>query len=110
LLASIERESNLNDRENRVFEVEPFLVMAKQLQNLGIGMEEAFHWFEIIREKAEAEKIDDKTSAIKIARELRLYRLLEGVQKKIERANQELAQVEMTTIKKRQVITGRFTK
>jgi len=31
-----QREFNLKDRETRVFEAEPFLSVAKQLQNLGI--------------------------------------------------------------------------
>jgi len=31
-------EQELRVRETRVFEVEPFLAVAKQLQNLGIGM------------------------------------------------------------------------
>ena len=53
-----QRESNLKDRESRVFEAEPFLSVAKQLQNLGIGMEETLPWIEILWEKAEAENVD----------------------------------------------------
>jgi hypothetical protein len=36
-----QKEQELRVRDPRVFEVEPFLAVAKQLQNLGIGMEEA---------------------------------------------------------------------
>jgi hypothetical protein len=36
---------------------------------------------------------------------LRLYRQTEGIQKQIERANQELALVNMTTIQKQQALT-----
>lgn len=36
---------------------------------------------------------------------LRLYRQFDGIQQQIERANQELALVEMANIKKRQAIT-----
>lgn len=97
-----ERESNLNDRETRVFETEPFLSMAKQLQNLGISMEEVFSLIEIIREKAETENTDVRRAGINLAQE---YHQFNGVQKQIERANQELALVDMTTIKKKNAIT-----
>jgi len=53
-----QKEQELRVRETRVFEVEPFLAVAKQLHNLGIGMEEALPWIETIREKAEAENVD----------------------------------------------------
>ena len=100
-----QRESNLKDRETRVFEAEPFLSVAKQLQNLGIGMEEALPWIEILREKAEVENVDIRRTAINVAQELRLYRQSGGIQKQIERANQELALVNMATIQKQQTLT-----
>jgi len=99
-----QRESNLKDRENRVFEAEPFLSVAKQLQNLGMGMEEALPWIETIWEKAEAENVDIRTTAINVAQELRLYRQSGGIRKQIERAHQELALVNMATIQKQQAI------
>jgi hypothetical protein len=98
-----QRESNLKDRETRVFEVEPFLSVAKQLQNLGIGMEEALPWIETIREKAEAENVDIRTTGINVAQELRLYRQSGAIQKQID-ANQELALIKMTTIQKQQAL------
>jgi len=99
-----QRESNLKDRENRVFEAEPFLSVAKQLQNLGMGMEEALPWIETIWEKAEAENVDIRTTAINVAQELRLYRQSGGIRKQIERAHQELALVNMATIQKQQAL------
>jgi hypothetical protein len=72
---------------------ESFFSVAKQLQNLGIGMEEALPWIEILREKAEAENVDIRRTAINVAQELRLYRQSGGIHKQIERANQELALV-----------------
>jgi hypothetical protein len=100
-----QRESNLKDRQTRVFEAEPFLSVAKQLQNLGIGMEEALPWIEILREKAEAENVDIRRTSINVAQELRLYRQSGGIQKQFERANQELALVNMATIQKQQALT-----
>ena len=76
--------------------------MAKQLQNLGIGMEEALPWIETILEKAKAENVDIRTTAINVAQELRLYRQSEG---RIEKANQELALINMATIQKQQALT-----
>ncbi len=103
-----QRESNLKDRETRVFEAEPFLSVAKQLQNLGIGMEEALPWIAILLEKAEGRI----RTAINVAQELRLYHQSRGIQKQIERANQELALVNMATIQKQQALTNidRFVK
>jgi hypothetical protein len=79
--------------------------VAKQLQNLGIGMEEALPWIEILREKAEVENVDIRGTAINVAQELRLYRQSGGIQKQIERANQELALVNTATIQKQQALT-----
>jgi len=97
-----QKEQELRVRETRVFEVEPFLAVAKQLQNLGIGMEEALPWIETILEKAKAENVDIRTTAINVAQELRLYRQSEG---RIEKANQELALINMATIQKQQALT-----
>jgi len=42
---------------------------------------------------------------VQVAQELRLYRQSGGIQKQIERANQELALVNMETIQKQQALT-----
>jgi hypothetical protein len=89
-------------REARILEAEPFLDVAKQLQNLGIGMDEALPYFESIRERAEIERIDVRTSATQITQE---YRQFGAIQEQIERANQELTLINMATIKKQQAIT-----
>ena len=98
-------ESNLKDRESRLFEAEPFLAVAKTLKNLGIGMEEALPWIETIRETAEAENVDIRTTGINVAQELRVYRQSGAIQKQIESEKQELALIEMTTIQKKQAMT-----
>jgi phosphatidylserine/phosphatidylglycerophosphate/cardiolipin synthase-like enzyme len=68
-------------------------------------MEEALPWIEMLREKAEAENVDIRRTAINVAQELRLYRQSGGIQKQIERANQELALANMATIQKQQALT-----
>jgi len=55
--------------------------------------------------KAEAENVDIRTTVINVAQELRLYRQSEGIHKQIERANQELALINMVTIQKQQALT-----
>ncbi|MGA9150554.1 MAG: hypothetical protein WBZ36_08250 [Candidatus Nitrosopolaris sp.] len=100
-----QREQELRVRENRVFEVEPLIPVAHQLQNLRMGIEEVLPWIETIHERVEAEKIDHKTAAAQIAQELRLYRQSGGIQKQIERANQELGLINMATIQKPQALT-----
>ena len=68
-------------------------------------LEDALPWIETIREKAEAENVDIGTTAINVAQELRLYRQSGGIQKQTERANQELALINMATIQKQQALT-----
>jgi hypothetical protein len=97
-----QRESDLKDRETQV---QPFLDLARQLQGIGVGFETAISWIETIKEKAEVEKIDQKTAAICITQELRSYRQFVGIQKKILEANQELALVNMSCMKKQQALT-----
>jgi hypothetical protein len=70
-----------------------------------MGIEEILPWIETINEKAEAESIDHKTAATRIAQELRLYRQFAGIQKQIERANQELGLLNMVAMKKQEVLT-----
>src|SRR5215467_12415215 len=84
---------------------EPFLRLAKQLQEMRLTLEDTLPWIETIREKAEAENVDIRTTAINVAQESRLYRQSGGIQKQIERANQELALINMATIQKQQALT-----
>jgi predicted transcriptional regulator len=93
---------DLTARESRILESERFLPLARQLQEMKLALEDALPWIEAMREKAEAENVDIRTTAINVAQELRLYRQSGGIQKQIERANQELALVNMATIQKQQ--------
>ena len=93
-----QREFNLKDRETSVFEAEPFLSVAKQLQNLEIGME----WISILQEKSQVENVDIKKTTITVAQELGQYG---DIQKQIERANQELTLINMETMQRQQALT-----
>jgi hypothetical protein len=96
---------DLEVREARCLEVEPFLPVARRLQDLKIGLEEAIPWLETIHEKAEAERVDQKTAAYRLAAELRLYRQIAGIQKAIERAQQQLSVLDMFTAQKQQALS-----
>ena len=77
---------DLTARETRILESEPYLSLARQLQEMKLALEDALPWIETIREKAEAENVDIRTTAINVAQELRLYRQSGGIHKQIERA------------------------
>jgi hypothetical protein len=85
-----QRESNLKDRETRVFEVEPLLALAKKFHSMKLTLGEALLWIGTINEVAQIQKSDTKSAAIFVAEELKLYQQLGGIQRQIERANQEL--------------------
>jgi len=95
---------DLTARESRILESEPFLPLARQLQEMKLALEDALPWIETIREEAEAENVDIRTTAINVAQELRLYRQSGGIHKQIERANQELTLINMATIQKQHAL------
>ena len=96
---------DLTARESRILESESSLPLARQLQEMKLALEDALPWIEILREKAEVENVDIRTAAINVAQELRLYHQSGGIQKQIERANQELTLINMATIQKQQALT-----
>jgi len=65
-------------RESRILESESFLPLVRQLQEMKLALEDALPWIETIREKAEAENVDIRTTAINVSQELRLYHQSEG--------------------------------
>jgi hypothetical protein len=81
-------------------ESEPYLSLAKKLQEMKLKLQEALPWIETINEVAQMQNTDIKHAAIFVAQEQ-----LGGIQRQIERANQELALINMTTIKKQQALT-----
>jgi hypothetical protein len=64
---------DLTARETRILDSGPYLPLARQLQEMILALEDALPWIETIREKAQAENVDIRRTAINVARELRLY-------------------------------------
>ncbi len=81
---------DLTAREGRILESEPYLSLAKKLQEMKLKLEEALLWIETINEVAQMQNTAIKHAAILVAQELRLNRQLGGIQRQIEGANQEL--------------------
>jgi hypothetical protein len=100
-----ERESNLKDREARIRSFEPYLLLAKKLSEMKLTLGDALYWTQTINEVAQTKKMDIKAATVYVAQELRQYRQLGGLEKKIERANQELTLINMAAIKKQEALT-----
>jgi hypothetical protein len=96
---------DLTTREARILESEPFLSLARQLQEMKLALGDALPWIETVKEWAQMQNMDIKAAVVQVAQELRLYRQAGGIQKQIERANQELALINMETIQKQQALT-----
>jgi hypothetical protein len=95
---------DLTARETRILESEPFLPLARQLQEMKLGLEDALPWIETVKELAQMQNMDIKAAVVQVAQELRLYRQSWGIQKQIERANQELALINMESIQNQQAL------
>jgi hypothetical protein len=92
---------DLTFREVRILESEAYPPLARQLQEMKLALEDALPWIETVKELAQTQNMDIKAAVVQVAPpELRLYRQSGGLQKQIERANQELALVNMETIQK----------
>jgi hypothetical protein len=83
------RESNIKDREARIRWFEPYLLLAKKLCEMKLTLGDALYWTQTINEVAQTKKMDIKAATVCVAQEFRQYRQLGGLEKKIERANQE---------------------
>jgi hypothetical protein len=95
---------DLTTREVRILESEPFLPLARQLQEMKLALEDALPWIETVKELAQMQNMDIKAAVVQVAQELRLYRQSWGIQKQIERANQELALINMESIQNQQAL------
>jgi hypothetical protein len=89
---------DLTTRETRILESEAYLPFARQLQEMKLALEDALPWIETVKELVQMQNMGIKAAVVQVAQELRLYRQSGGLQKQIERANQELALIDMETI------------
>jgi hypothetical protein len=96
---------DLTTREGRILESEPYLGLAKKLAGMKLTFEDALPWIETVEEVAQMYNMDSKQAAISVAEDIRLNKQLGGIQRQIERANQELALINMATIQKQQALT-----
>jgi len=96
---------DLTARESRILESEPYLSLAKKLQEMKLTLEDALPWLETVKEVAQIEKLDTKSASIYVSQELALNRQLRGIRSQIERANYELALINSTTMQKQQALT-----
>ena len=99
---SLERQRY--ELEARVLEAEPFLPVARWLQDLSIGVNEAVPWIETIQEVAQNEKIDFRMAAYRVTQELRSYRQFGGLQKSIQQMEQRLAMLTMFVMQKERAL------
>jgi len=95
----------LTARESRILESESFLLLARQLQEMKLTLEDALPWIETINEVVQIQRLDIKTAALYIAQELRFSRQLGGLQRSIEQARGELKMLNITITQKQPVIT-----
>lgn len=100
-----QRESNLSDRENRVIEAEPYLPVARQLQDMKLVLEDTLPWIEAMKEAAQTQNLNFREAALYIAQELQLNRQFGGIQRQIEQAQGELKMLNITRGQKQEVIT-----
>lgn len=70
-----------------------------------LTLEDVLPLIEEINGVAQMQNMDIKASALYVIQELKLNRQLGGIQRQIERANQELALINMTTIQKEEALT-----
>src|SRR5215471_6053063 len=97
--------NDLDVREIKILQVEPLLPIARQLQELSLGFDDIIPWIEMIREKAHIENIDLKTAAYNVTHELREYRQLGSLHKRVQQVKQQLAVLDAFTAQKQQAIT-----
>jgi hypothetical protein len=98
-------QSDLTTRESRILESEPYLSLAKKLQETKLTLEDALPWLETISEVAQMYNMDSKQAAISVAEDIRLNKQLGDIRVQIQRANQELALINMATMQKQQALT-----
>ena len=96
---------DLTTREGRIIESEPYLSLAKKLQEMKLTLEDALPWLETINEVAQMQNMDIKQAAISVAQELRLYRQFGGLDKSVKQLEGELKMLNISITQKQPVIT-----
>jgi hypothetical protein len=99
------RQHNLVVRENIVLAAEPYLQVARQLQDMGLDIVSTLPWLETIREKAQVERINLDVAATSVAQELRNSRILGGLREQIEISQEQLKMINITIFQKEKALS-----
>ena len=100
------REGDLAVRENMVLTAEPFLQVARQLQDMGLDINSVIPWLETISEKAQIERTNIDVAAISVAQEIRNYRINGGLHRQIEIAQGQLKMLDITCAQKEKALSN----
>jgi hypothetical protein len=96
---------DLTTREGRIIESEPYLSLAKKLQEMKLTLEDALPWIETINEVAQIQNTDINHAAIFVAQEIRLYRQFGSLDKSVKQLEGELKMLNISITQKQPVIT-----
>jgi hypothetical protein len=97
--------NDLEIREIGLLEVEPLILIARQLQDLGTDINQFLPWSETIHEKAQAENIPTLTkAAYSLAQDLRMYRQLGGLKKNVQLTTHQLDMLNISLQKQQQAV------
>jgi hypothetical protein len=100
-----QRNHDLEVRENKLLEIEPFIPLARQLQAMKIDITNFLPWLETVHEYAVTRNTDLTTAAYNIADDLREYRQPGSLHKAIEQTRQQLSVLDAFTAQKQAAIT-----
>jgi hypothetical protein len=96
---------DLTTRENRILESEPYLGLAKKLQETKLTLEDTLPWIETINEVAQIQNLNLREAAILVSQELKLNRQFGGVERQLEMAQGQLKMLNITITEKQPLLT-----
>ena len=99
-----QKKNELERVQIKLLEAEPFIPIARQLQQMGTDINQFLPWVETVHEKAQTEKMDLRAAAYNVAQDIRSYRQLGSLQEGIEQAQQRLALLNMFTVQKERAL------
>ena len=101
-----QQKYDLEVRENKLIELEPFIPLAKQLQAMKIDITNFLPWVETVHEYAVTRNTDLTTAAYNIADALRQDRQLGSLHKTVEKAEQQLSALNIVIEQRQRAITS----
>jgi hypothetical protein len=86
-----------------LIESEPFLTLARQLQEMKLALEDALLWIETINEVAQIQNMDNKSAGVLVAQELTLKTI--WWQRQIETAQRQLKMLNTISAQKEKALS-----